>query len=109
MRNWIETDYTAILFQEDSKPIAYALFREQPQEIYLRQFFVVRNRRRQGIGRMAMQILLSKIWPKGKRLTVEVLAANTAAVAFWRAIGYSDYALTLEIMPKAKHPKHKLE
>jgi predicted acetyltransferase len=75
------------------------LFREQPDEIYLRQFFVVRNRRREGIGRRAMEILRSQIWPKTKRLTVEVLVANKSAVAFWRAIGYMDYALTFEIMP----------
>ena len=31
--------------------------------------------------------------------TMEVLVANAAAVAFWRALGYVDYALTLEIMP----------
>jgi len=55
--------------------------------------------RRQGIGREAMETLRSKIWPKGKRLTVDVLVENTAAVAFWRAAGYKDYSLTLEILP----------
>jgi predicted acetyltransferase len=100
MCGWIQTDYTAVLFEEEKEVVAYALFREQPKEIYLRQLFVVRDRRRQGIGKNAMQILFSEIWPKNKRLTVEVLTANTAAVAFWRATGYRDYALTLEIMPK---------
>jgi GNAT superfamily N-acetyltransferase len=65
--------------------VAYALFREQVDEIYLRQLFVVRNRRRQGIGRKAVEILRSQIWPKNKRLTVEVLVANQAGIAFWRA------------------------
>jgi predicted acetyltransferase len=101
MRNWIESDYSAILFEDGPQLVAYALFREQPHEIYLRQLFVVRNLRRQGFGRKAMQILLSEVWPKNKRLTVEVLIKNTTAVTFWRAMGYSDYALTLEIMPKS--------
>jgi hypothetical protein len=38
-----------------------------------------------------------KIWPPGKRLTVDVLIQNIAAIAFWRAVGYQDYSLTLEI------------
>jgi ribosomal protein S18 acetylase RimI-like enzyme len=46
-----------------------------------------------------MELLRSKIWPKHKRLTVEVLFQNEAAIAFWRSAGYKDYSLTLEILP----------
>ena len=99
MSTWLATDYRAVIFEDDAGVAAYALFREHPDEIYLRQLFVVRHRRRQGIGRRAVEILRTQIWPKTKRLTVEVLTANTAAVAFWRAAGYRDYSLTLEIMP----------
>ncbi len=99
MRGWLASEYVAIIFQEEKEVVAYALFREQPAEIYLRQLFIARNRRRQGIGRAAMQILRSQIWPQNKRLTVEVLVQNTAAIAFWRAMGYRDYCLTLEIAP----------
>jgi predicted acetyltransferase len=98
MKGWLASEYHAILFEEEGEIVAYGLYREQPEEIYLRQLFVVRNRRRQGLGRRAFEILRAKIWPKNKRLTVEVLVANTAAVAFWRSLGYRDYALTLEIV-----------
>lgn len=96
MKDWLASEYTAIVFEDGKEVVAYALFYEQPKEIYLRQLFVVRNHRRQGIGRKAMEILRSQIWPKNKRLTVEVLVKNEAAVAFWRAMGYKDYSLTLE-------------
>jgi predicted metal-dependent HD superfamily phosphohydrolase/predicted acetyltransferase len=99
MRVFIEGEYRAIIFEQNGEIVAYALYREEPQQIYLRQLFVVRIRRRQGLGRQAMEILRSKVWPKTKRLTVEVLVANQGAVAFWRAVGYVDYALRLEIMP----------
>jgi predicted metal-dependent HD superfamily phosphohydrolase/GNAT superfamily N-acetyltransferase len=99
MRGFIQGEYRAIMFEQNSQVVAYALYRERPEEIYLRQLFVVRPRRRQGIGRQAVEILCSQVWPKTKRLTVEVLVKNQAAVAFWRAVGYVDYALTLEIMP----------
>ena len=99
MRGFIEGEYRAVLFEQEGEVVAYALYRERPDEIYLRHLFVVRYRRRQGIGRRALEILRSQLWPKNKRLAVEVLVANQAAVAFWRAMGYLDYALTLEIMP----------
>jgi predicted acetyltransferase len=79
--------------------VAYALYREEPEELYLRQLFVARHQRRKGIGRTAVEILRAQIWPKNKRLTVSVLVQNTAAVAFWRAVGYQDYSLTLESLP----------
>ena len=98
MREWLASEYVAIIFEDNKETVAYAVYREQPKEIYLRQLFVVRSRRRQGIGRKAIEMLLSQIWPTGKRLTVDVLVQNTAAVAFWRAVGYKDYSLTLEII-----------
>jgi predicted acetyltransferase len=99
MRDFLAGEYRAVIYEEGGEVVAYALFREQPEEIYLRQLFVVRHRRRQGIGRRAVEILRSQVWPKSKRLTVEVLVANQSAVAFWRAAGYRDHCLTLEIMP----------
>jgi GNAT superfamily N-acetyltransferase len=97
MRGWLAGEYTAILFEESGAVAAYALYREPPGEIYLRQLFVVRSRRRQGVGRRAVQALFAEIWPKTRRLRVDVLVANAGAIAFWRAMGFQDYALTLEI------------
>jgi predicted acetyltransferase len=99
MRDWLSGEYRAVIYEDGSEVVAYALFREQQEEIYLRQLFVVRHRRSQGIGRRAVEILRSQIWPKTKRLTVEVLVANKRAVSFWRSVGYADYALALEILP----------
>ena len=100
MREWLVGEYRALVFEQDHKVVAYGLFRERPDEVYLRQLFVIRDRRRQGIGREAMKILLSEVWPKNRRLSVDVLVGNQAALAFWHAIGYTDYCLTLEIPPR---------
>jgi len=99
MAAWLASEYVGILFENDREVVAYALFRELPGEIYLRQLFVVRGRRRQAIGREAMEMLRTRIWPPNQRLTVEVLTGNAAAIAFWRAMGYRDYSLKLEILP----------
>jgi ribosomal protein S18 acetylase RimI-like enzyme len=99
MMGWLSGEYRAMIYEDGGEVVAYALFREQAEEIYLRQLFVIRNRRSQGIGRRAVDMLRSEVWPKTKRLTVEVLVANERAVSFWRSVGYSDYALSLEILP----------
>lgn len=100
MKWWLDGEYKSVIFQVGSESVAYALYREEPDAITLRQLFVKRGFRRQGIGRAAMGILLKEIWASNKRLIVEVLTANEGAVAFWRAVGYCDYCLTLDIMPK---------
>src|SRR5580658_6674123 len=57
MRGWLSGEYRAVIYEDGKEVVAYGLYREQLEEIYLRQLFVVRNRRRQGIGRSAVQIL----------------------------------------------------
>jgi len=102
MRLWLGSgQYKAVVFEaEDGQTLAYALFREHRKEIYLRQFLVLPGARRHGVGRRAMNLLQSKIWPPEKRLTVEVMTSNPAAYRFWRAMGYRDCAVTLEIAPR---------
>jgi GNAT superfamily N-acetyltransferase len=98
MRGFLSGEYRAVIFEEGGEVVDHALYREQVDEIYLRQLFVVRDRRRRGLGRRAVEILRSDIWPKNKRLTVDVLLRNTDAIAFWRAVGYKEYLLGLEIL-----------
>jgi GNAT superfamily N-acetyltransferase len=100
MKGWLGGEYTAVIFGTTVEPAAYALYREKTAEVYLRQLFVRRDRRREGIGRTAVAILRNQLWPRHKRRTVEVLTANAPAVAFWRSIDYKDYCLTLEILPE---------
>lgn len=99
MRGWLSEEYRAYVGEEKGDLLVYALFREQPAEIYLRQLFVVRERRRENLGRRMIEFLRNEVWPRDKRLTVEVLVANTGALSFWRALGYRDYCVTLEILP----------
>jgi len=98
MRDWLATgEYQAVIFEADSVPLAYALYRtEKDSSIYLRQFFVQREQRRRGIGRAAIGLLLREILPAGCRVTVEVLSNNEAGRRFWSGIGFRDYSVTLE-------------
>ncbi|SRR5216117_2866544 len=98
MRTWLRTDYKAVLFEQAGELVAYALYRPESGAIYLRQFFVSRERRRQGIGRAAIRLLLQQILPPAARIYLDVLSANRSAHQFWRAVGFKDYAVTLEIL-----------
>jgi GNAT superfamily N-acetyltransferase len=100
IRRWFLAEYCAIIFEENETVAAYALYREEKESIYLRQFFVVRNRRRSGVGREAMSILVGEVWPKNKRRVVEALFNNKPAVAFWKAMGYQEYSIAMEIPPE---------
>ena len=71
MRGWLLSEYRAVIYEDGGEVVAYALLQERTEEIYLRQFFVVPHRRRQGLGHRAMQVLRSEIWPKTKRLKVD--------------------------------------
>lgn len=97
LTEWLEDRYRAVLFEEDGAPMAYALFRDDGPSIYLRQFFVAREHRQAGVGRAAMEKLLIEVFPAGKRVVVEVLAANQRGLAFWHALGFTDYFHTLEL------------
>jgi GNAT superfamily N-acetyltransferase len=98
MRGWLGGEDEATLFARNGRAVAYALWREEPDWVYLRQFFVDRAARRMGIGQEAMQMLADAVWPKGKRVRVEVLIGNEAGMAFWRSVGFRDYCLTLELV-----------
>ncbi len=101
MHRWLSDEYRGIIFEESGSFAGYALYWVDVSEVFLRQYFIAPERRRQGLGLHGLRILRQQVWPHDRRLTVDVLTSNTAALAFWRAAGYTDYALTLEILPGA--------
>jgi GNAT superfamily N-acetyltransferase len=99
MADFLHTEYRAFLFSRDKEPVAYCLYKEGEEEIYLRQLFVARAHRRQGAGAEAVHLLRNRIWPSHKRVTVQVLSGNATGVAFWKSVGFSDYCLEMELLP----------
>ncbi|MFO1415480.1 MAG: GNAT family N-acetyltransferase [Burkholderiales bacterium] len=96
MRTWLAEDYQICVFEERGTPAGYALFREIPEWLHLRHFFVARTHRRQGVGRRAFAQLVTAFFPADKRVLVEVLVGNRGAVAFWDAIGFSERYLGMQ-------------
>ena len=97
MSGWLAGEYEAVLFEQDDHVVAYALYKLENEYIYLRQFFVCRGQRRQGVGRQAIYLLTSKIWPAHRRIRIEVLVNNEVGRHFWRSVGFLEYAVTMEL------------
>jgi len=105
MRRFLEGDYEAVLFERNAEVVAYALYGkhfDHDDTIHLRQIFVARSCRRQGIGRQVMKILTERIWPRNKRITVGVLAGNDVARPFYEAVGFKPYSMELEMLPSER-------
>jgi ribosomal protein S18 acetylase RimI-like enzyme len=96
MEGWLRGEYRATVFEFEGAPVGYALFRSEPEFVYLRQFWVAPEFRRRGIGRAALAWLRAHAWKDAPRIRLDVLIGNEAGIAFWRAVGFRDYCLTME-------------
>jgi GNAT superfamily N-acetyltransferase len=104
MRNWLQAEYRAVIFEEADEVLAYALYclgqrSESDRFIFLRHFFVQRALRRKGVGREAFQLLRTAIFPTDARILLDVLYHNQAARDFWERLGFEEHCITLELRP----------
>ncbi len=100
MEGFLQGAYTAVIFEQKGEAVAYALFgpmADREHTVYLRQLYVVRERRRQGLGREALRLLRAEVWSPGTRVTVEVLAGNIPVRAFYAALGFQEAYVGLEL------------
>jgi GNAT superfamily N-acetyltransferase len=96
MRSWLDGEYQAVLFEDEQGAVGYALYKREPEWVYVRQFFIQPERRRQGIGRAAWAWLRENPWREAPRIRLDVLVGNTSGIAFWRSLGFEDYCITME-------------
>ena len=97
MSGWLEDEYRALLFERGASAVAYALLRIRNGELFLRQFYVERDARRAGIGREAIRLLWERFSADADRFVLDVLVHNQAALAFWHALGFANYAIRLRL------------
>lgn len=96
MEKWLAGDYEAYLFEYDNEVIGYALFSQEPDHTYVRQFFIRSEYRRRGHGRSAFKWLARNVWSAKGRVRLDVLVDNQVGIAFWRSLGFTDYCVTME-------------
>ena len=99
MARWVAGEYRVALFRRGAHAAGYAVWRDEEFGAYLRQFFICRDQRRQGLGRAAMKLLCHDEFPDGRPLHLEASVWNTGAIAFWHALGLQDFGLSLVLKP----------
>lgn len=100
MARWIAGEYRVLLFHNAGRVCGYAVWRAEERGTYLRHFFICRDQRRLGLGRILVDKLRREYFPKDQPLQLEAAIWNKDAIAFWRAIGFQDFGLTLEMKPE---------
>ena len=96
MRRWLTNSYSAILFETEGRPIAYLLYRSDEDGTYIRQFYVNRGHRRQGVGTRCLELFIRELCNPGIRVYLDVLLYNTGGRRFWESTGFNMCSVRLE-------------
>ena len=64
--------------------------------VFVRQFFIAREHRRQGIGTQAFKLLADTRFPTDCTISLDVLAANPNGQRFWESLGFQPYAVNMK-------------
>ncbi|MFN2151896.1 MAG: GNAT family N-acetyltransferase [Anaerolineales bacterium] len=95
MTGWLQGEYSGYLARRDDRIAAYCLFRDDGDYYYLRQLYVDRDFRRQGIATQLLDWMYANVWTE-KKVRLDVLAHNEGAIAFYRHYGFKTQVLRLE-------------
>ena len=108
MRGWLLGDWQVKLFATDERVVGYAVYRLRRDEyfpdrvvVYLRQFYIEREMRRQGLGTAAFRALAAEHFPPDCRVVIDALASNPRGHDFWRHVGFEPYCTTMHLRNEA--------
>lgn len=96
MLDFLQKEYDAVIASLGQNDIGYALYKQDPEWLYLRQIFIIKSMRRKGIGRKFIEWLRNNPWKECKRIRTDVLVDNVAGIDFWKAVGFKEYCVTME-------------
>lgn len=101
MARWVAGEYRVLLFRHGGQVCGYAVWRVEEEGVHVRHFFICRDQRRRGIGRAAFARMRREVFPTDQPIHLDAAVWNTDAIGFWRALGFRDFSLTLELQPDA--------
>lgn len=95
MEGFISTDYKAYLFKENGETKGYALINHAKRPLYVRQFFICRDCRRQGYGKLAFEKLVEVLGTD--QIDIEVMFWNERGHAFWKSLGFKERSVYMRL------------
>ncbi len=88
MDDFLKTEYDAYFFEADNAIVGYALVKRTCSPLYLRQFFIGRECRKNYFGTEAFHALLEYL--NVDSIDIEVLSGNNAGNCFWESLGFKE-------------------
>ena len=103
MAGFLESGYEGVLILADGMTAGYCLWR--PEEgrwgggpgVYLRQYYIKPEYRRQGLGRSALSSIIREQLAGAAFIELDVLECNEAGKEFWESVGFKTVYRRLEL------------
>lgn len=95
MKHWLQNDYTAYIIKNQNELLGYCLFRDDGDCYYMRQLYIDRPHRRQGLATKLLDWMYAHIWTD-KKTRLDVLSENAHALEFYAAYGFKTRCVNLE-------------
>lgn len=103
MTGFLKNDWRAVILSVEGEETGYILYKEGRDDyfpdqatVYVRQFFIRRDKRSKGLGEASFNLIAEKHFPKGSELSLEVLESNPRGHRFWEKIGFQNYCTTMK-------------
>jgi GNAT superfamily N-acetyltransferase len=100
MLDFLNNKYEAVIVSSGRNDIGYVLYKKEPEWLYLRQIFVIDKMRHKGIGCRIIEWLRDNPWKDFKTIRTDVLVDNSIGINFWKAVGFKEYCITMEMENK---------
>lgn len=88
MHEFITTEYDAYFFIKQEAVVGYALVKNKCNPLYLRQFLIRREYRKNHYGTQAFQSLMKYF--NVNTIDIEVLPWNETGIRFWESLGFRE-------------------
>ncbi len=108
MSEWLQGDWNVELLVDEETIVGYAVYQFRKDEyypdktaVYLRQFFIDRDKRNKGLGNLAFKTLAQTRFPTGCTIVIDALASNPRGYKFWSKLGFQPYCTTMHLQNQA--------
>ena len=95
MDGFLKTEYDAYFFEVDKAIVGYALVKNSCTPLYLRQFFIGREYRKNHCGTEAFHALLNYL--NVDSIDIEVLSGNEPGNRFWESLGFKEVSRYMRV------------
>jgi ribosomal protein S18 acetylase RimI-like enzyme len=103
LRRWLEDrTFQGAIFLADGSEVGYVLYEHRPvhadqraaESVYVRQFFISREARRQGNGTAAFKTFVREFIPRNANVVLDVKESNPSGQRFWESLSFKPMGVT---------------